>query len=131
MKTETVTIEIPVVKGFEIVRVGIPKTGDYIIDSNQDIFYVCNFTSVRSVRPIYKKSWEWPEWLKASYIAMDQNGDWFAYTTRPEIRGSSWNFTGPACGAMYLMNQVVLDFTPPKCSCWEDSLFTNPNINRS
>lgn len=72
--------------------------------------------------PILRPKWEWPEWLKAKYIAMDQCGIWYAFDTEPRISDRSWR--GDGC---YMLSTKSIDFTSPTCTDWKQSLRKNPN----
>lgn len=79
---------------------------------------------------ILRKSWVWPAWLKAPYIAMDDAGDWYAYPSKPVIYqgiASVWSNQHPQVSAEALTRGKLFDFTPPPCSYWRESLRKNPN----
>lgn len=75
--------------------------------------------------PILRRSWTWPAWLKARWIAMDKNGLWWATQSRPilTIEMDSWWEGGPAI----TLRTGWFDFTPPPCTDWTQSLRENPN----
>ncbi len=76
--------------------------------------------------PILRRKWTWPAWLKAPYIAMDENGGWTAYNNPPYLCPGYWNAGGRHLSSL----QEMTDFTPPPCTDWRQSLTANPYLNQ-
>ena len=68
-----------------------------------------------------RKAWQWPPWLKAEWIAMDENGEWYAYGSEPSVVSSHWGGE-----ALVLLNCGAIDFTPPHCDDWRTSKRRRP-----
>lgn len=79
-------------------------------------------------RIILRKKWKWPKWLKARYIAMDNDGNWYAYSERPTR--PTWD-TGfwDSDHYMPLSHNRLINFFPPGITQdnWRNSLMENPN----
>lgn len=115
MKT---TIEIDIPDGWEFVRWGMPELGDRVIyfpglvatpdDS-------CRFPMV-----IVRPAWQWPEFIKADWLAKDASGQWYAYESEPTICGLSWYG-----GALTRISSEAFNFDPPECD-WRQSKRRRP-----
>jgi hypothetical protein len=118
----SVKVEIP--DGWELAcdEVRQPLAGEHFINLFGSVVYQSHHCG--DIRIIVRKSWQWPEWLKAGWIAMDEDGEWFAYSVEPEIKGNVWN---PERGYKQIANLTVLDISPPTCTDWRNSLRKNPH----
>lgn len=69
--------------------------------------------------------WEWPAWLKANWIAMDGgSGDWIAFISEdPPFIDEDGEWVVKE-GDWFDLN--FLEFSPPPCEDWEQSLRRNP-----
>lgn len=119
--------ELKVPDGWEPVSLEMrpPKPGEYFLHSSGNAVIATipcsfNFLILRKCAP----PWVWPEWLTATYIAMDKSGLWTAYISQPERFEREWASCGPCAS---LRNRIIA-FTPPSCDNWEDSLMKNPNL---
>lgn len=124
MPKQTLELEVP--EGWELTgEYRAPKPGDYFINSRGRVFDYCS-TQLTTPKPIVRRVWQWPEWLKAGWTAMDKNGIWWAYTEKPRVSGNGW--TSPGIGIYEVINSQLLDFTPPPCDGWRQSLRKNPHL---
>jgi hypothetical protein len=71
-------------------------------------------------------AWTWPPWLKATWIAMDQDGLWCACETEPVQDHALWMTKGNSLP----LRVGLLDFHPPPCSDWRQSKRKNPNAEQ-
>lgn len=105
-----------------------PNQDEDFIDTDGSIKHYPSLTYNGSQYPrvIVKKKFIWPTWLKAAYIAMDKNGEWYAFKEKPEqYYDNSWSTrTDKIC----MLNDIV-DIDLPECSDWTQSLIKNPNRN--
>ncbi len=110
------TIEIEIPDGCEIQKVSHRSGG---ISNGLLVYHV-----------LIKKAWQWPAWLKARYIIMDQDGCWFASDFRPIFITTPtreyWSCTDAKCVTLALTT-----FEPPPCDNWRMSLRENPNLEES
>ena len=122
--TVEVRIEIPI--GWEYVGFRPAKSGEHVLYVAPGNCVASHYTSLLQsplccfiVRP----AWQWPSWLKARWIAMDQCGDWWAYASmEPRPFGTTWHGTDGS-----RIDTDIFDFTPPPCTDWRESLRENPN----
>ena len=82
----------------------------------------CDVSDTRGYYYILRPTWQWPEWLTAPYIAMDEDGNWYAYLVQPSMKSTSW--CGGTCS---YLGEGLNAFTPPPCTDWQKSLRKNPN----
>lgn len=109
-------------KQYDILDHRLPRDGEDYVDSNNVVRTAGgNHTTVS--RLIVRKKFEWPEWLKANYIAMDENGSWWAFNNRPEAKHCDW----AASGGGVELDADFLDIELPTPCDWEDSLRKRPN----
>lgn len=121
-----VTIDIP--DGWELAEpeVRVPRPGEWWL-WNRDAMRVCKDDVLCNRYPILRRSWTWPEWLKAGWIAMDANGEWWAFTEEPVVDtcDTYWDeYDSDVCN----LSNACLDFTPPPCDDWRQSKRRNPNL---
>lgn len=120
-----ITIEIP--DGWELAEpeMRLPKIDEYYLDNKNNTVVKADYDFLDWKMPILKKSWIWPKWLKAPYIAMDCDGKWYAYSIEPSIIGNRWS-SSRGCSGLY---PDIFDMeTPPTCTDWKQSLMKNPNL---
>jgi len=110
MQTEVIEIKVKMPEGYRYTRFGIPNLGElYLVDGNVRERR-CD-ASIGMECVIVEKDWIWPKWLKASFIAMDADGSWFAYNGKPNFElNRTWS--GSDCT---LLDADTFDFTPPPC----------------
>jgi len=73
-------------------------------------------------RIIIRPAWQWPNWIRAEWIAMDSDGLWWCYTVEPNIYCDEWR----SCELAVNLETALLDFTPPHCTDWRTSKRRNP-----
>lgn len=121
MPKQKIEIELDVPDGWELTgEFRKAEVGEYSITADEPLHKWTIPTS--SSYFIVRKKWQWPEWLKAEWIAMDRNGRWFGYDRKPDRTSQDWY----GCGGLYT-NLLLTDFTPPPCDDWKQSLRRNPN----
>lgn len=130
MPKQQITIEVDIPDGYE-------ATGEFRLPDESRECWLSNFSAVcephggratvHGPRLILRKKWQWPDWLKAPWIAMDKNGEWYAYKEQPDLMDGfvTWQSSGPASHT--LIDSGMFDFTPPECTDWKQSLRKNPN----
>lgn len=106
--------------GWELVAYRGVKAGEHVIFGDKIEVWPCDSTHPL---PIVRKKWQWPEWLKAEWIAMDKNGKWFAHECEPYETFRDWNNKG----AIYTLSTSLLAFTPPPCDDWRQSKRRKPH----
>jgi hypothetical protein len=126
MPSQIVEISVDIPDGYDYVDFRVPYPGDlYIVDG--DVRERKCDASIGFPCPIVKKGWKWPEWLKAAYIAMDANGDWYAYNEIPERSTSVWFFENSYDhDEICFLGADLIRFDPPPCDDWQKSLRANP-----
>lgn len=127
MPKQHITIEVDIPDGYE-------ATGEFRLPDESRECWLSNFSAVcephdgratvHGPRLILRKKWQWPEWIKLPYIAMQPNGDWYGFSDKPSFQdGFRWD----GHGFVYLLSPDYFDFTPPECTDWRQSLRKNPN----
>lgn len=109
------SIELEVPYGYECVRA--------VLDSGERLAPDEHLLITRRIIVIGKKPWQWPEWLLAEWIAMDEDGEWWSHESEPYIDDHIWN----SAEGMVLINSKHVAFTPPFCTDWTRSKRRNPN----
>ena len=118
MAKQKIEIEIHIPDGYEFVRLDescetrMPESTHGAVTVHGKNQYV-----------IVRKSWQWPEWLTAEWIAMDKDGDWMAFSCLPKKSGSWWASDDIIA---ITLSGGKLAFTPPPCTDWTQSLRRNP-----
>lgn len=112
-------IEIDIPDGQELVKV----THTHDVGS-----WECtngNYKVVAHVEIEIRPAWQWPSWLKAAAIVRTCGGTWMACDSLPRLddRFDNWIHAGRYC----MIDQTILDFTPPPCTDYRQSLRLNPN----
>lgn len=110
-------IDIPIPDGWEFVGYRVAAPGEYFFVCGE--IFKCSCTTL-SAQIVVRQTWKWPEWLKAKYIAMDESGCWYAYNCKPSITDYYWQ-------QAYFLDESLIDFSPPPCDDWKESLRENPN----
>jgi hypothetical protein len=130
MPKQAIEVEVP--DGWEAFAFRIPRRGEsYVCGQTADSVIGCaSGTATYEPRVIVRRPWRWPAWLKAPWIAMDEDGYWRGWLCEPlaspPVCGcGGWN--GP--GNLTLgPNSSWFDFNPPPCTDWRESKRKNPNV---
>ena len=70
-----------------------------------------------------RKPYQWPEFITPGmWISQDQNGEWWAHQHRPYLMNDGWGSDGD----LVYLSSPVLDFDPPQCSGWRESVLRKP-----
>ena len=69
------------------------------------------------LRLIVRRKWTPPVWLKAGWIAQEQNGEWYWHADEPQIVDGEWENDV----AFRHLCQDAFDFVPPPCADWKQS----------
>lgn len=120
-----VLIEIP--DGYELIKAEaqLPKKGESYLCINDGVIYEAAFDYSEEKHVIVRKQWQWPSWLKARWIAMDNTGEWYAWIcNKPHIEDTKMWLAQGYCR----LDCGHFDFTPPPCTDWTQSLMENPNV---
>ena len=123
LQTFTITADVPD-EGYE-------PTGEFRPAKTNEAWIGLGFTTIIGrgsthfaviiLRPV----WKWPEWLTATWIAMDSDGSWCFYEEKPVIEGAVWSdVDGEVSCARHL--EWAVSFTPPQCTDWRKSLRQKP-----
>lgn len=125
MAKQTVTIEVDVPEGWEFDRFDMPKAGEHWIDG-AGMLHCAGFNYADTACVIVKKAWQWPAWLKAEWVAMDKDGEWWAYSNEP-FCGKLPHWENVDGGENACVSQLF-SFTPPPCPCtdWRQSKRRRP-----
>lgn len=142
MPKTKVELEINLPEGYEFVRYGTPKKGEWFMAHaanstavQSKLNWVSDFESNKRfiLQPV-APPWDWPTWLKAPWIAMDKSGEWWGYEARPTVKGSYWGKRNEDVSDPYPKYDDIpfwmLDFIPPTCTDWTKSLMRNPHLPR-
>ena len=123
MPKQKIEIEVDIPDEYEATgEYRLPLRGEHFLASDGHV-YRADFNYMSAAYPIVQKAWQWPEWLKAPYIAMSPTGWWYAYRYIPFHVGDDWSGDWE-----YLDDDDILNFTPPACDDWRESLRKNPNL---
>ena len=76
---------------------------------------------------VVRRKWQWPEWLTAEWIAMNQDGQWWGHECEPRQSEYAWYSTGKLCW----LSSGMLAFTPPPCTDWTHSKRRNPRVGKT
>ena len=123
MAKQKIEIEVDIPDGYEFVRYGVPTDRDYFV--YPDGYVMPSGCESNGSYVIVRKAWQWPPWLKADYIAMDKAGKWFAFASRPNCECDGWFGVNH-----FYINKLVLDFNPPPCDDWTQSLRVRPGVEQ-
>lgn len=130
MPNQIVEIEVSIPDGYIFDCFRVPYPGDlYIVDGSVRE-RKCD-TSIGFPCVIVRKDWVWPDWLKASWIAMDRDCEWNAFNVRPFLDHRYDKWVEAVCGDGEFIGGTTLDpdlfrFQPPPCDDWTNSLRANP-----
>lgn len=117
-------IDIP---GYDVIDFRLPREGELYIanDIARPKRAAVSHGHTSPFRLIVRKRFEWPTWLKAKYIAMDECGDWFAYNEAPEPYNTRWSTSD---ADHILLRDGFFDMQLPTCDDWKQSLMENPHV---
>ena len=122
----SVKVEIP--DGWELAcdRLRRAEFGEHVIGVGTVEKWTAPYQSDREY-VIVRKVWQWPEWLKAAAIVQSSSDSWYACKEIPQRSDTA------RCGwdlfhYWSLLDPKLIDFTPPSCVDWRDSLRINPNM---
>lgn len=101
--------------GYEPVRFGLPNIGDHYL-ANGDIAVA---TVSISPRLIVRQKWQPPAWLKPGWIAMDGDGCWMWFESKPSLKGVDWY---PNQGEFCAIGFPCVEWTPPQAASPANSL---------
>ncbi len=129
-----VAVELP--EGYELAckEIRTPKKGEqYLYNSMRDspgaVLARAEVNFVVSQYVIVRPIWQWPEWLMVPWVVkMSQDDDWWGHMREPHLRFNAqmWVATG-ATGHCFNLSRGFVDWTPPPCDDWTQSLRENPN----
>jgi hypothetical protein len=119
MKKQKMEIEVEIPNGYELSRVCTGEHPELGLGEEVELrFQLCGVWHFVVVRP----EWQWPDWLTAEWIAMDKCGWWYAYGEEPHVCDKHWM----ADKEVSRINELLVNFTPPRCTDWTQSLRRNP-----
>jgi hypothetical protein len=111
--------EIDIPGGWEFERFGKPNNGEHVVHGDQVLQAAHDWDSFAV---IVKPAWQWPSWLKANWLAMDEDETWTAFMDEPEIEdGDMWGGD-----EYYVLNAEFLDVALPVCNNWRTSKRARP-----
>jgi hypothetical protein len=124
-------VEVDLPDGWELACAYLrkPKEGEDILSGKCRPF-VARLRDEDQYAVVIRQVWQWPDWLKAPWIAMNRDGEWFAHQLEPEVR---WNSEWISDGDRRILSGdkshvfAFYDFTPPHCNYWRQSKRKNPN----
>lgn len=120
-------VEVDVPDGWEVERVGLPKNGDRYLDALGNVDK--SFGDTTTLRVIVRPAWVWPDYLLASWIAMDADGSWWAYAVEPQVASDMcWDAPRDYRHPRSRINARIIKFTPPPTADWKSSKRKNPNL---
>lgn len=110
-------IEIP--GGWEFERFDKPKDGEHVLHRDRVLQAAHDWDSYAV---ILKPAWQWPFWLKANWLAMDEDGTWTAFMDEPKIEDDEmWGGD-----EYYEVKEDFLDCVLPVCHDWRQSKRRRP-----
>ena len=122
-----VNVEIP--DGWELAcdEMRAPLDGEHYMNLRNGVNKAFCVTSDYGPRIIVRKAWEWPPWLRAAAIVIDQRSrQWKACHKVPHLdEGLNEGWDG--FGHWATITKDMFDFTPPPCFDWRESCRLNPN----
>ena len=122
-----VTIEVdlgPLADEWEVIAIRSVRVGDQYVSRCTST--VCKAQGAYDdPHIIVRRHWKWPAGLTCAAIAMDADGKWWAYETRPTLSGDEWRCVG---GYVDLRDwQIDL----PDVDDYRESLRLNPHREKS
>lgn len=123
-KTVSVQVEIP--DGHEIVGVRPPKMGEQYVYRDAEI-HSATFDWTNTPVIILRPEWQWPKELGSKFaaVAMWHGGEWFATTKVPQF-SKQCNWWG---NYEQIVRLSLFDWwTPPPCTDWKQSMRRNPRV---
>lgn len=118
MPKQQITIEVDVPEGWEVIDYRKPRHDEHFV-SNGAVFQSVGESCMEYA--IIRKTWQWPEWLKAKWIAMSKEGRWFACDAEPFPNQFGWK-----SDCFEVIDTRYYDFTPPPCTDWRQSKRRRP-----
>jgi len=123
MAKTIVEVEVEHPEHLDVVRYGYPREGEWYIGLDGNV-QQATFDHDATMKPIVREKWQWPEWLRASAVAMDGDGTWWAYSHIPRCNevDNEW------IGSQFIvrLDAFLMYWTPPVCEDWRKSLHVNP-----
>jgi hypothetical protein len=118
---QSVTTEVEIPDGYA-------ATGEFRLPQPYEYYLNCFGEAKTHTDPDYpafilKKSWVWPKWLKAKYIAKDIDGCWFGYMLKPRYDKNYWL----PSGLFVRLPSLFFDTEFPDVDA-ENSLMKNPHV---
>lgn len=102
MPKQQITIEIDVPEGFDAGPVD-----------------VLSLESYSKVLVHYHRRWQWPDFIKVDWVAMDEDGEWYAFMSEPQLNVGYWS------GNRILLSRFT-NFQSPPCTDWRLSKRRRP-----
>jgi hypothetical protein len=126
MAKQTLELEVP--EGWELTgEYRFSRDGEHFLTSLGKV--VKHRLSDAIPRIIVRQDWQWPEWLKAPWIAMDKSGDWFAYDGKPVLgQQSSISWKPQIDSGCSILDPSMYTINLPACEDWTKSLRKNPHL---
>ena len=121
MTKQMVLVKVDVPDGWEVVGYGVPRPGEYYLGHRGSGVYQAKAEYTYIASFIIEQGWVAPKWLKSgTWIAMDKSGSWWVFGVKPERASSA--FFVPAGTGRSLLNCRMMNWTPPPCTDWTQSL---------
>lgn len=125
MPKHTVQIDVP--DGWRIAAYRSPLEGEWYLEDGDVVQAMADFTGHRIV---LCADWRWPAWLKAGWVAMNEDGDWMAYNAPPWIDCDELFWTCHKDSSIMWLHPDYFRFDPPPYDDWTSSLRQNPAYMR-
>lgn len=128
-----VSVKVNIPEGYELAcdHVRKPLKGEMFVSTDNDNAtpQVAQWDYKYASCIIIRRAWQWPEKLNAAAIVQCSNALWFACESVPEREGSFWSGGGSWLNLNHAADKFgILDFTPPPCDDWRESLRVNSNL---
>jgi len=123
---QTITIDIDLPDGYEIVSYRCPRNGEMFLKQDQNEGVVANWdwqVMPANRRFILRRAFVWPSWLKCAAIAKDIYGVWYAYKAMPKQCLSGFAYEPGSL--VQRIDANILDIDLPDVP-WDQSLRINP-----
>lgn len=129
---QQVTIEVDIPEGYEATgefRGVNPGDGFYLDDFGAAVPRTNDISLGTRKRLILKKKWVWPAWLTAHCIAMDADGNWYAYEN--DADWSHFTLAWAVSSRCAVLTSDLFDMElPPTPERPEDSKIVNPKYRQ-
>lgn len=128
-KSYTITVNAP--EGFEFTgEVRTAKEGEYYayfsgdgrLEATKSDLGTSYEYPILAIKKI--EGFKWPSWLKAGYIAKNENGRYYAHEKVPTLFSYHWSNGGNSAP----LDECNFEIGLPKDVPWKHSLIKNPNI---